>query len=138
LRQQFEGGDRSALLKAIYHCCLMKRSLPDWLRLAFLDVYESATGRYEIKSWDHAFDQPHPKGAHLDKEKLRRRIIERVWALKAEDPEKPIDRGLFEQIGKELDISGSTIDGLYYDERSRYLRESYETIYRLFTNPEKK
>jgi hypothetical protein len=78
LRQQLEGGDRSALLKAIYHWCLMNRPygfvdddgkalaepqlrpLPEWLRLAFVDAYESATGRYEIKSWDRAFGQPHP------------------------------------------------------------------------------
>src|SRR5262245_58171422 len=118
LREKLDGGDKSMLLRAIYQCCLMKRPLPGWLRLAFVDAYESATGRYESKSWDRVFGQPHPKNTQLEKEKLRRRVIERVWTLKAEDPERPIDRGLFEQIGEELGIAAGTIDGLYYDERS--------------------
>jgi hypothetical protein len=166
LRQEFDGGDKSALLKAIYYWCLMNRPygfveapseddgkpsdeiggavvglpqfrpLPEWLRLAFLAAYESRA-RFEIKSWDEVFDQPVPKGTQLEKEKLRRLVIERVWALKTKDPEMPIDRGLFDQIGEELGIPGSTIDGLYYDERSRWLREIYEITHRLFGTPEK-
>jgi hypothetical protein len=141
LKEQFDGGDKSALLYAIYHCCLMNGPLPAWLRFAFVDAFESATGRYEIKSWNDAFGLPHPKGTHLEKEKLRRRVIERVWALKVEDPERPIDRGLFEQIGEELEIPAGTIDGLYYDERSRSLREKLRKLYEITTplrNPGKK
>jgi hypothetical protein len=159
LRQKFEEGDKSTLLHAIYSWCLMNRPygvvdndgkvlaepqfrpMPEWLRFAFVDAYESATGRYEIKSWNDAFGQPHPKGTQLEKEKLRRRVIERVWALKVEDPERPIDRGLFEQIGEELGIPAGTIDGLYYDERGRWLRESLRDLYEvtaLLRSPEKK
>jgi hypothetical protein len=155
LRQQFEGGDKSALLEALYHWCLMNRPygfvdengvvvglpqfrpLPEWLRRAFKDAYEKGRARFQTKSWDDIFDPPVPRGTQLEKEKLRRLVIERVWALKTEDPEMPIDRGLFDQIGEKLGIPGGTIDGLYYDERSRWLREIYEMSHRLFRTPEK-
>jgi hypothetical protein len=134
LKQKFEGGDKSALLYAVHHCLLLKRPLPEWLRLAFLDAYE-AHARFEIRSWDEVFGPPVPKSTQLEKEKLRRLIINRVSELKAE---RPIDRGLFEQIGEELSMPGSTIDSIYYDERSRPLREIYEIADGFFGNPKKK
>jgi hypothetical protein len=134
LKQKFEGGDKSALLYAVYHCLLMKRPLPEWLRLAFLHAYE-AHARFEIRTWDEVFGPPVPKSTQLEKEKLRRLIINRVWELRAK---RPIDRGLFEQIGEQLDMSGSTIDSIYYDERSRSLREIYEIADSFFGNPKKK
>jgi hypothetical protein len=111
--------------------------LPEWLRSEFLKAYE-AHARFEIRSWDEVFDSPVPKSTQLEKEKLRRVVIERVWTLKTEDPKRPIDRGLFEQIGDELGIPGSTIDGLYYDERSRELRELRAIAHRIFETPEEK
>jgi hypothetical protein len=126
LKQRFEGGDKSALLYAIRYCLLLKRPLAEWLRLSFLSAYDAAMG-YEIKSWDDVFGRPHPKGTHLEIEKrnaeLRPLIIERVQALRSE---KPIDKALFEKIGKELGISGTTVSEIYYDERCRDL---YEMIY---------
>jgi hypothetical protein len=126
LKERFEAGDKSALLSAIYHCLLLKRSLPEWLRLAFLHTYE-AHARFEIRSWDEVFGRPVPKGMHLETEKrnaeLRPLIIERVQALKAE---RPIDKGLFEEIGRDLKLAGTTVSDIYYDERSR---ELYEMVY---------
>jgi hypothetical protein len=56
---------------------------------------------------------------------LRPLVIERVEALRAE---RPIDKGLFEEIGQKLNppLSGTTVSEIYYDERTR---ELYETIY---------
>jgi hypothetical protein len=125
LEERFNAGDKSALLYAIYHCLLMKRPLPEWLRAAFLHTYE-ARARFEIRSWDEVFGRPVPKSTHLETEKrnaeLRPLIIERVEALKAEGP---IDKGLFEKIGRELNppLKGTTVSEIYYDERSRELSE---------------
>jgi len=126
LQKRSKNGDKSALLDAIYYCCLMKRPLPEWLRRAFLTAYNTKTG-YEIKSWDDAFGQPHPKGKHVDRErlkfKLRHILVQRVEELQSE---MPIDKKLFEKIGKELGIGGSTtISDIYYEER-RQLKE--ETV----------
>src|SRR5262249_1963041 len=126
LKEKFEGGNKSALLYAMYHCLLLKRTVPEWLRLEFLHAYE-AHARFEIRSWDKVFGPPVPKGTHLETEKrnaeLRPFIIERVQALKAE---RPIDKSLFERIARELRIKGvkgTTVSDIYYDDRSRELRE---------------
>jgi hypothetical protein len=125
LKERFEGGDKSALLYAIYRCLLMKRPLPEWLRLTFLHAYE-AHGRFEIRSWDEVFGRPVPKNTQLDKQRrnaeLRPLIIERVEAREAGTP---IDKGLFEEIGQGLTppLKGTTVSEIYYDERSRELRE---------------
>jgi hypothetical protein len=138
LKQKHEDGDKTALLYAVYHCLLMKRPLPEWLRLAFLHTYESRA-RFEIRSWDEAFGTPVPRGTHLEKERehteLRARILERARELTAVGA--TIDKHLFEEIGRGLGISGTTASTLYYDERGRKLREHYEIIDRLCA-PEKK
>jgi len=120
LKKIFEGGEKRALLNAIYYCCLLKRPLPEWLQLAFLDAHDSATG-YDIKSWNDAFGRPHPKGTHVIKEKrhfeIRNVIMQRVQELASE---MPIDKDLFEKIGKELGIGdGTTVSEIYYEERRR-------------------
>jgi hypothetical protein len=124
LKEIFEGGGKWALLDAIYYCCLLKRPLPEWWRLKFLHTYE-AHARFEIRSWDEVFDRPVPKSTHLKTEKrnaeLRFRILERVRELGP-----PIHKDLFDQIGEELGISGTTVSEIYYDKRTR---ELYEMIY---------
>jgi len=131
LKERFDGGENSALLYAIYHCLLLKRPLPEWLRLAFLHTYE-AHARFEIRSWDEVFGRPVPKGAHLETEKrnaeLRPLIIERVKALKG--PKTPIDKNLFEEIGRKLKppLSGTAVSDIYYDERSRELRDMIQNL----------
>jgi hypothetical protein len=129
LKRQFEAGNKSVLLNTIYLCLEMKRPLPEWARVAFLDAYEAA-GRFEIRSWNEVFGQPVPKSTHLKterrKEQLRWTIILRVEDLKAE---KAIDKNLFEQVGKELGISGTVASDIYYDERSRELRKMIPEIF---------
>jgi hypothetical protein len=100
LRAQFESGDKSRLLYAIYQCCLLRRPMPAWLQKAFIDAHNSATG-YEIKSWDDAFGPPHPKKGAREKrryfefsDKIMQHIKER---------EMPLDEKLFEKIGRSRD-----------------------------------
>jgi hypothetical protein len=87
LRAQFESGDKSRLLYAIYQCCLLRRPMPAWLQKAFIDAHNSATG-YEIKSWDDAFGPPHPKKGAREKrryfefsDKIMQHIKEREMPL---------------------------------------------------------
>jgi len=135
LQEQFEAGDKSALLNAIYHCLLMRRPLPEGLRLACLHAYEAHT-RFEIRSWGDVFGLPVPKGTHLETEKrnadLRIRVIELVRELGG-----PMEPDLFSRIGKKLGIVGSTASSLYYDERGRYLRELDAIADRIFGTSEK-
>jgi hypothetical protein len=121
LREIFEAGGKWALLDAIYYCCLLKRpSLPEWLQHAFLEAHDAKTA-YQIKTWNDSFGQPHPKGTHVDKEKRhfesRHAIVQRVEELQSE---MPVDKELFEKIGKDLGIGGgTTVSKIYYEERRR-------------------
>ena len=125
LKRDFESGNKSALLYALYGCLELKRPIPEWARAALLEACE-AVERFEIKSWDDVFGRPLPKGMHLEKERrnarLRPLIIERV--RKAET----IDKALFEEIGESLGISGTLASNLYYDEQGRELRKIFDEI----------
>lgn len=59
-KKKIEGGNKEVLLKAMHQCLIMKKPLPEWLRLAFLHAYQSAYP-FEIKSWDEIFGPPHPR-----------------------------------------------------------------------------
>jgi hypothetical protein len=97
--------------------------------LAFLQAYDAATG-YEIKSWAEVFGPPHPKGTHLKKERrslmLRGSIVVRVQELKAAG--FPIDKLLFETIGKEFGLGGTTASEIYYDQRTQIVREVFDIL----------
>jgi hypothetical protein len=122
LKRQFEAGDKSVLLYAIYGCLELRRPIPEWLRVAFLDAYEAAE-RFEIRWWDQVFGRPVPKGTHLKTERrnaqLRWTIIARVEALKAEGW-KVEKEGLFDQVARDLKIKGvkgTTVSEIYYESR---------------------
>jgi hypothetical protein len=131
LKRVFEAGDKSALLYAIYACLELRRPMPEWLRVAFLDAYEAAE-RFEIRSWDEVFDRPVAKGMHLKTKRrnaqLRWAIIERVETLKAK---KRVDKGLFEKVARDLKIKGvkgTTVSEIYYDKRNRELRKCFRDL----------
>ena len=114
---------KDSVLRDLYACFLTNKAVPKELSDAFVERY--LRGRKgEIRSWDEVFGRPVAKGAHLPTERKRARlrwtIIERVKALKAGG--KRIDKDLFEKVGKELKISGTTASDIYYDEQSRWLR----------------
>jgi hypothetical protein len=127
-RRDFEAGHREVLLATIYACLEFRRPMPEWLQVAFRDAYEAAQ-QFKIRSWDDVFGRPVPKGKHLATESrnlwLRHYVIGRVKALKAADPTTPIDKNLFEKIGRELTPrrSGTTLSNLIYGKRSHKRRE---------------
>jgi hypothetical protein len=124
LKRDFETGDKSVLLYAIYACLEMRRPMPEWVRAAFLDACEAAE-RFEIKSWEEVFGRPVPKGTHLKRQKrdaaLPLIIIDAVEALKAEG--RKVDKDLFKQVGKEWGINATRASEIYYAERRRKPRK---------------
>jgi hypothetical protein len=129
LKQKFDGGrgNKAALLMAVYQCALMGKPLPEWLRQAFIETYESAA-RYEIRSWDEAFGRPQVQGAHLNPRKeyadLRYEIALRV-ALRTPEKE-PIEPDLFDKIGAELGIGKTKASDIYYNFGGKELHETLE------------
>jgi len=141
-KRKFEDGDKAALLKAMHQCLLLKKPMPEWLRVAFIEAFQSAIA-FEIRNWDEAFGPPQEKGAHFESRKqrseLRYPIALRV-ALRA--PGENIDKGLFEVIGKEHGISASTADDIYYKHGGKELSDMIEPLLPWLksqkSNPEKK
>jgi hypothetical protein len=113
-KQKFGEGNPAIILMAMHECLLLDRPIPEWLRQAFIEAYQSATA-FEIRSWDEAFGRPPAKGTHP---KTRKQYAELRYpvalgvALRASD--EKIDKGLFDKIGCELGISGTTASDIYY------------------------
>ena len=140
-KQKFEEGNKAVLLMALHQCLLMKKPLPEWLRLAFIRAYQSATA-FEIRSWDEAFGPPHKKGTHLETRKqhakLRYLVAFHVYSLRAIG--RSIDKGMFEEIAEELkkdtelkedgveDIEATTVEKIYYERGGKELHDTIQAF----------
>jgi hypothetical protein len=119
-KRDFDAGDKSRLLFAIYACLDLGRPMPEWARVAFLRAYEAAES-FEIRSWDEVFGRPVPKGTHFNSNKrdavLPLIIVEHVEALRAAG--RKVDKGdLFKEVGKKWGISATRASEIYYANRS--------------------
>src|SRR5262249_11134545 len=108
-------GDKAALLQMIRHCLVVGWPVPEWAARALDEVcgYVEMGG---ASSWDDVFGRPHPKGKHKRSAQLQNRkygVHKRV--RERHDGGVPIDDQLFERVGRETGLGGSTvIKGLYY------------------------
>jgi hypothetical protein len=125
-KHKYEEGNKAVVLTALHQCFLMKRPVPEWLRLAFIETYESAA-RFEIRTWDEAFGRAQEKGVHLD---ARRHYAELCYpvalGVALRDPEESIDEGLFEKIGSDLRIGKTKASDVYYKFGGKELAEVIE------------
>jgi hypothetical protein len=120
VKKKIESGHKELLLRAMHKCLIMNKPLPEWLRWAFIRAYQSAYP-FETKSWHGIFGLPHPKGVHLRARKKHFELSFPIWSRVQElaaSGEK-IDKGLFERIGKEFGVSGTTASTIYYDDRTQ-------------------
>lgn len=108
--------DRSVILDCIYFCGFEGIPLPDWLCTALTDAlrdYQSG----EREDLGAAFDMTRPKhwnqGAHRRAWYLKIDVFGRIDDLHRAD--ESIGEELFEKVGKEFNISGSTARNYYYD-----------------------
>jgi hypothetical protein len=118
-RKSYEAGDKTALLRALVHCALFRRAMPEWASQAFVLIYRAALAG-EIRSWDDVFGRPWRQ----EKSRAQQRGVRtqswkwEVWKLVQElhegEGKPPIDDVLFERVGRRLGIGGkSTIKALY-------------------------
>lgn len=116
MRERIAAKDDSYVLPALSLCLQHGLVAPDWLVSEFRDRYTAVT-QARLASWDDAFGRPHPKGQQLGK--IRHRILLRAKAhglviqRLRNDPSTPIDQGLFESIGKQLEIGKTQAEDLY-------------------------
>jgi hypothetical protein len=114
-KELYEQGDKAQLLYWLAHCIRDHRPIPLWLEKAFLAACRAGT-RFEIKSWDEVFGRPLKKGKRLATERRKWVITEPLWTrvvdLHAEG--KPLDKELFNTVGKEFGVSGTVASEIYY------------------------
>ncbi|GHA74954.1 hypothetical protein [Cognatilysobacter bugurensis] len=119
LEQRFASGDKRAVLTAVRICAANNDLLPQWAAEAFVKAYESVR-LHKVASWDDAFGRPHPKGTHLASMRKRRELRGRVFtAVNAASRDgRPIDAGLFEDVGEQLGIGKTLASELFYETRN--------------------
>lgn len=113
-------GDGYAVMTCISLCVTHGLIAPEWLAKSFNQKYY-AVAACRAESWDDqkSFGRPFPKGKHLSR--MRQDKIGRIqtWNAVAEtikrDPDRAIDRGLFEEVGRSLGFGATRAERLYYE-----------------------
>ena len=119
----YRKGDKRELLNALGMCCHLKRSaIPQWVAQGVNEALDKWF-QLDVKTLDEAFDVVKPKGFHIDKQKkemrIRLKVFKRVNELIIEEGES-IGAGLFEKVGKDFAIGGSTARDYYYHHKNRF------------------
>ena len=124
-KKRFEAGDKDAVFTALHSCACSNLPMPDWLAGAYATGFHKWVN-YRAKSLDEAFDVEIPKGKHLNALRKNRklRVAVPLAVDKARNEGNAIQQGLFEKIGKEFGISGSSAKNLYYKYRNTFLKKS--------------
>ena len=125
LYKLYKAGHKEAIIEAFFSCSINSLPLPEWLEMAFLRAYREVRC-YRAKSWDDVFEQPHPKnmkiGAKKDEREKGVEVYSRVREMRDKDSTTAIDRGLFNDIGGELGLSGSLAEKYYYNFKNKFNR----------------
>lgn len=115
LRVLYESGDCGVLFAAIRECASNELVMPDWVARGFISGYDKLVS-CQVKSWDEAFGRPFPRGTNLNA--LRKRREKSIQVLlevrRRHDRGASIGKELFDEIGRSLNISGSTARDYYY------------------------
>ncbi|MHB1188753.1 hypothetical protein [Thiobacillus sp.] len=119
-KQAVEAGDGYAVMACVSLCVTHGLIAPDWLAYAFNQKYY-AVAACRAESWDDpkSFGRPFPKGKHLSRMRQDKFGRFAVWNAVCDtikrDPDRAIDRGLFEEVGKSLGFGATRAERLYYE-----------------------
>lgn len=114
-KERYDQGDKSMILHCLFHCFMGQAQIPPWLAEAFLNAYD-AKREYKIKSWDEVFGRPLKKGIRPERERRNRRIANDIYERVRErhSAGEPIEKSLFEAVGKDFGVGGTVASELYY------------------------
>lgn len=118
-RAAFEAGDKMAILAALRICCAREMPAPDWLSIAFIDIYDKIL-THRAKSLDDVFGPVIGKGKHLHSLRMRREKALAVYQeiRRRSEGGDPIGEALFAAVGKEFAVSASVAERWYYEAKN--------------------
>jgi hypothetical protein len=121
-RLAYEAGDTFVVLHAVAECAKHELVMPRWVIGSFLAHYRPVI-HCEVKTLDEAFGTFLPKGAHLTayRKAFKKGRPVHLEVLRRSAAGEAIDSALFESIGKEMGISGSTARDYHYN----WLKKGY-------------
>lgn len=123
--RSFADGEQACLLDALALCLQEGYQLPAWVKDGFLSAFRTVDGGLE-RSWDAVFGPAKARSKDGKRWRLANQVLARV--VEAQRKGAPIDSGLFEVIGEELGVSGSTARDCYYEKfRARVRSRSRRT-----------
>lgn len=115
-RSHFAGGNKFALMRAIYLCAHHGLPMPAWVAAGCVAAYGAVA---DAKSWDDVFGRPHRKGTNREAQKKRARlelpIVCRVQAIRDSEPGSSLGAVLFERVGEEFNIGKTAASDIYYN-----------------------
>lgn len=107
LHSQYEQSDKLALMKAIRACAYHGLIMPEWI-VQDLTLAIDKVLSYEFKSWDEALGSPFPKNTNTNalkkKERLKFEVFFEARNILENNPDQPIDAGLYEKAGEKFHI----------------------------------
>jgi hypothetical protein len=115
-KQRYDGGDRGAVLEALYFCLSCREQVPDWVTHAFCRAYAEVIGA-RAGSWDSVFGKPWKKGTHLKKARERKDLEFKVWisVCALHRVGMPIDELIFQTVGEDLECGARQVKEMYYE-----------------------
>jgi hypothetical protein len=119
--RQYESGWKEGLLLAVAICGDYGFAVPVWASMHFNRSY-SNWSREQVRTLDEAFRVTRKKWHRL-KHRYSKRHWQSIVLYAVEDLYRnnvPIGPALFEEVGKKLNTSGSTVRDTYYEARKRF------------------
>jgi hypothetical protein len=117
LREQYEQGEKFALMLAIRECANHDLVMPQWVASNYITAFDTNLN-YRSKDWNEVFGNPIPKGLNLDALRKRRvleyGVLNEVRDILKCDPSQAIDAGLFERVGEKFNIGKTLTEDYYY------------------------
>lgn len=114
---KYSAGDKLMLFVAILRCAQYKLPLPDWIRWE-LEAGMHKFIRAEAYEFGEAFGISREKYFRKDAEQKKSQLAFKVFRMVRDLHEKEgrgIHQALFDYVGKEFGISGSTARDYYYE-----------------------
>lgn len=117
LRARYEQGNKFALMSAIRECANHDLIMPRWVGAGYIAAFDTILN-YRSKDWNEVFGSPIQKGANLaalrKKRRLKFAVFNEIVEIRQRDPDRAIDAGLFESVGKQFNIGKTLAEEYYY------------------------